>query len=330
MSKDLHVLNLGAGVQSTTLYLMFMQGEADIDAKTGRPTKLDYAVFADTGEEPKAVYKHVRWLQSLGGPPILIRNIGSRLGDDLIGGRNSTGQRFAAIPAFTESPVVYDEFDDDDVLQMELLEAVDVYAGEGVVDAIADTKRGQTRRQCSKEYKVDVIEKTIRRELYGLAPGRRLPKSARVHQYVGISLDEAGRFERLKKRRTLGTMHAPLIDRHMTRADCVAWLEERGRVPHMVPRSACVFCPFHSDAEWVRVRSVPEDWARAVEVDEALRAAGSVANRNMDAPMYLHAQLKPLVQVEFRPLADRDAGQATMGFWRDDKFSRECLGVCGL
>ena len=47
--SELHILNLGAGVQSTTLYLMFMRGDI-------KP-QIDYAIFADTGEEPEAVYR---------------------------------------------------------------------------------------------------------------------------------------------------------------------------------------------------------------------------------------------------------------------------------
>jgi hypothetical protein len=55
--KELHILNLGAGVQSTTLYLMFMR-------RVLQP-QIDYAIFADTGEEPTPVYRHLEWLQSL-------------------------------------------------------------------------------------------------------------------------------------------------------------------------------------------------------------------------------------------------------------------------
>jgi hypothetical protein len=43
-----HVLNLGAGVQSTTLYLMFMAGLVKDPA--GNPLVLDYAITADTGD----------------------------------------------------------------------------------------------------------------------------------------------------------------------------------------------------------------------------------------------------------------------------------------
>ena len=286
--REVHVLDLGAGVQSTTLYLMFAKGEI--------PAKLDCAIFADTGEEPKAVYEHVSWLQSLGGPPIVIRSTGTRLGDDLKRGENTTGQRVAAIPAYT-----------------------------GSVD---DEEEGRTRRQCSREYKIEVIEKFIRREMCGLQPRQRVPKTIAITQYVGISIDEAGRFMRMRNKRTLGTMRAPLIERHMTRKDCVDWLDARGEVPHKVPRSACVFCPFHDDAEWMAVKAVPEDWNRAVEIDEALRVKGNIVNRNMNNEMFVHRSRMPLVNITFSPKAEDN--QATLGFWKNDNFSRECLGVCGV
>ena len=149
--KELHVLNLGVGVQSTTLYLMACRGDF----------RLDYAIFSDTGDEPTEVYKHLAYLQSLNGIPILVRSKG-RLSADLMRGENSTSHRFASIPAFTRGPS-----EDDDV--------------------------GRTRRQCSKEYKIAVIEKTIRQELLGLKPKQRIPKDVKVVQYIGISLDEAGR-----------------------------------------------------------------------------------------------------------------------------------------
>src|SRR5262245_58585356 len=118
--KEIHVLNLGAGVQSTTLYLMAHAGEI-------RP--FDVAVCADTGEEPQPVYRHLEWLQSLNGTPILVRSVGSRLGEDLRHGLRPKGNgkaRFAAIPAFT------------------------------VVDG---EEPGQGRRQCSMEYKVNIIQR---------------------------------------------------------------------------------------------------------------------------------------------------------------------------
>lgn len=54
-SPKLRVLSLGAGVQSTTLALMAARGEIEAP---------DCAIFADTGDEPKAVYEHLAWLTS--------------------------------------------------------------------------------------------------------------------------------------------------------------------------------------------------------------------------------------------------------------------------
>lgn len=277
--REHHVINLGAGVQSTTLILMVRRGLIKLPPQT-------VAVFADTQEEPDAVYRHLEWLKQEEWPRILDRTAG-KLGDDLIVGKNTTGHRFAAIPAYT-------------------------------TDGKSD---GMTRRQCTKEYKTEVIGLTIRREVIGLPKGRGInPKDTEVHQYIGISRDEARRSVGVKKNiesRRGWFAHFPLMEMDMTRADCLRWLKDQ--VPHEVPRSACVFCPFHSDAEWLRIkRSDPAGWARAVEVDHALRASGSVANRDMRQTMYLHRSHKPLDEVNL------NENQHSLG------FAGECEGMCGV
>ena len=52
----LHVISLGAGVQSTTMALMAAHGDI-----TPMP---DCAIFADTGAEPLAIYQHLDWLET--------------------------------------------------------------------------------------------------------------------------------------------------------------------------------------------------------------------------------------------------------------------------
>ena len=280
--REFHVLNLGAGVQSTMLYLMFMRGEL-------KP-QIHFAIFGDTGDEPQAVYDHLGWMRNLQGPPILCRSKPNRLSEDLMRGVNSTGQRFAAIPAFTTSD------------------------GSTV---------GRTKRQCSKEYKTEVIERSIRRDVVNLQPRQRIPRGTIIHQYFGISADEAGRAARIRERfktKPWAQPHFPLLERFITRGDAIRYLT--GKVPHETPRSACVYCPYHSDEEWRRVKAVPEDWALAIQVDRALREPGRVVNRDMKSAMYLHRSLKPLEEVILKPHpADR---QLSIGFWQ------ECEGVCGV
>lgn len=273
---EYHILNLGAGVQSSCLYLML--------------ENMTHAIFADTQEEPKAVYTHLEWLQAQPNrPKIIIRTVG-KLGDDLKHGRNSTGQRFASIPAFTK--------------------------------AEGDLREGRVRRQCTREYKIDVVERAIRRDVLGLLPRKRIPKDVTIFQYFGISIDEARRAVNIKKRFEKikwATPVFPLLDKQMTRADCITWLKSYG-IPHHPPRSACVFCPYRSNAEWDHMkRNDPEAWQRAVEVDEALRIPGNIVNRGMDKKMYLHRSCKPIAEIQF-----------VEGDKNDDRnMAGECEGMCG-
>ncbi len=276
-----HVLNLGAGVQSTALFLLAREPDTKF--------RFDLAIFADTGEEPAAVYTHLEYLRSLATPEIWVRSTG-RLGDDLIHGRNSTGQRFVSIPAFTKS---------------------------------AEGKVGMVRRQCTAEYKIEVVNRAIRRELLGLKPRQRVPKDTIIYQYFGISTDEAARAERAKKR-FAAVRHTvpvyPLIDMGWSRTDCVNYL--RDRLPHAVPKSSCVFCPFRTNQSWAHLkRTDPEGWARAVEIDAALRDKSSVATRGFRQELFVHRTCVPLPVIDFDALAPSTIDPMAVG---------ECQGMCGL
>jgi hypothetical protein len=283
--KELNILSLGAGVQSTTLYLMFLRGILT--------PQIDCAIFADTGEEPTPVYRHLEWLKSLNGPRILVRSVG-KLGEDLKYGRNSAGRSFASIPAFTTD--------------------------------LPGTPKGMLRRHCTKEYKLEVIEQTIRHEIIGLKPRQWFPREeVHVRQYIGISFDEAGRAARVRLR-FAGTPWAtpvfPLLEREMTRAMCQARLKSF-RVPHEVPRSACVFCPYRSNDEWRWLRDHDAiGFQRAIEIDAALRTQGNIVNRNLEHKLYVHRSCVPLAEASLeKPESSRD--QMFLGFYQ------ECDGLCG-
>lgn len=70
-------LSLGAGVQSTTLALMAKHGEIEMP---------DHAIFADTGDEPIAVYEHLNWLISVLPFPVHIVRCGRGLREALQAG----------------------------------------------------------------------------------------------------------------------------------------------------------------------------------------------------------------------------------------------------
>ena len=149
-----------------------------------------------------------------------------------------------------------------------------------------------------------------------------MPKGVKVVQYFGLSYDEPRRVSKVKNR-FVGHPWAegrfPLFDLEMPRGDCLAYLKKQD-IPHEVPRSAFVFCPFKSNFEWRLLRdNDPAGWARAVEVGEALRRAGTVANRNLEQSIYLHRSCLPLAVVN---LGAKDGCGGVAG--------GECEGMCGL
>ncbi|MGB1816915.1 MAG: hypothetical protein ACPHJ3_16270 [Rubripirellula sp.] len=63
MSEPHRILSLGAGVQSSCILMMSERGELP---------KLDLAIFADTGDEPDAVYRWLNWLKHNQSTPIVV------------------------------------------------------------------------------------------------------------------------------------------------------------------------------------------------------------------------------------------------------------------
>jgi len=171
---------------------------------------------------------------------------------------------------------------------------------------------GMIRRQCTSEYKIQPLRRKIR-ELLGYERGQRIPPNS-VEVWVGISTDEIQRMKDSPDKWQKNVW--PLIDARMSRQDCLRWLGERG---WSAPKSACIGCPYHSDAMWRDLRNNdPVSWEDAVEVDAVIRNS----NTTVKYPQYMHRSLKPLSEVDLSTPVER--GQIEFG------FLQECDGVCGL
>lgn len=137
------------------------------------------------------------------------------------------------------------------------------------------------------------------------------------------------RFENKERPLWWSTPEFPLIDLKMTRQDCIDFLKPR--VPHETPRSACVYCPFKSASEWLRTKSHPKAWARALQIDRALRTPGVIANRNMDQLLYLHRSCLPLDQIDFEAEAKRERERYALPLFDNDFSANDCgEGMCGV
>ena len=162
-----------------------------------------------------------------------------------------------------------------------------------------NTKRkGMLLRTCTQRFKI--------------APIRRFMRSIGINKaliWLGISTDEA---DRMKDSNVKWVQNFyPLIENGISRADCEKYLRELGLA---VVKSACVFCPYRSDNGWAKMMENPNDWAKAVEFDEQLRDRGP-----KDVEWFVHRKRIPLRSV-----------QAPESLSKQDGFSNECEGYCGL
>lgn len=269
MSEAIHILSLGAGVQSSTMALMAAAGEL-----TPMPHS---AIFADTKVEPPSVYSWLDWLEKKLPFPLHRISRGDLFEASLNVRVSAKGNSYTkhAVPAFIVN---------------------------------ASGKVGLMMRQCTTDFKIEIIRRK-ELELCG--------KTGSVIQWIGISLDEIMRCKPSRHRR-IENRH-PLIEKRITRSDCLKWMAAHG-FPKP-PRSACSFCPYHSDAEWKRLKSAePEAFAQAVAYEARLQSTMKKVSGFRGIP-FLHRSLRAISEVDF------DEPSAQMSF---DGFTNECEGMCGV
>jgi hypothetical protein len=244
----------------------------------------DAAIFADTQAEPASVYRWLDWLEPQLPFPVIRVTRGSLTQESLIIRERKDGTGFWS---------------------------------KSLIPAFIqnrDGTKGIMGRQCTWSYKVKQLEKAAR----GLAKIKHGQKDVTVTHWIGISWDE---LQRMKMSQCKWSQHRwPLIERKMTRRHCLEWMEANG-FPQP-PRSACMYCPFHSDREWRRLRDEePEAFAACVKFEKDLQKVKSRTERMNGIP-YLHSSLKPLDTVDFS--TDIERGQGAFD------FNAECAGMCGV
>lgn len=270
---DLTILSLGAGVQSTVLYLLAARGELPLP---------DYAIFADTQCEPDWVYDNLNDLERAYGDTLPIRRpTAGNLQTAVENGVNGTGNRFAAVPFWVVGQ---------------------------------DGNYAPGRRQCTREYKIDVVKREIR-DILGLRPGQRAAGRFQVEEWVGISLDEAVR-AKPSRYSWITSRHPLLFDRPMHRFECRAYLDS---IHWPQPqKSACIFCPYRGATEYAEwKRNAPELFEEACKVDDLIRSSGTM--KGMRSQQFILKDLKPLRELEDNPPDDQL-----------DLFNNECEGMCGV
>ena len=252
----------------------------------GEVPMVDGAVFADVKGEPKSVYTHLDWLEKQLSYPVY-RVTWRDLKQDILDAAEGKYTAFTA-PFFTKNPVT--------------------------------GKKGLLRRQCTNMYKIGPVVQQVRKML-GLEKGEKRKKGTRVEMLMGISRDEVFRIK--TNRLKYITNVYPLVDLKMTRSDCLTWME-KFNYPKP-PRSACTFCPYHSNEEWREIKKNKEEWDEVVAMDRAIihQEKHKAKNKNSTEVLdeiYLHREGIPIDQVDFDKKKKDD---------QLDLFQSECEGMCG-
>ena len=159
-------------------------------------------------------------------------------------------------------------------------------------------------RTCTEDFKIVVIDRWMKKH----GANKETPGVIGL----GISLDE---FQRMRTpfdpKYPFKTKEYPLIDLRLTRQDCINIISRAGLpVP---PKSSCWFCPFHSPAEWMRLRqNRPDLFNRSVEME---RIANEKLAKLGRSPAYLTRFLIPLDQaIGDQAMMDFDDDTCESGF----------------
>ena len=169
------------------------------------------------------------------------------------------------------------------------------------------SETGLLMRQCTMEYKITVADNYIK-ERIGIRRKNKEQESS-VALWMGISIDE---LQRLKtSTQWWKTLIYPLVENGFRRDDTIRYVAKHGlKEP---PRSACFFCPFHSNAYWKYLHDNHNDeYQKAIVLDDAIRDYPKMRQK-----MYLHKSKIPLRDVNYnqRDLLD---------------LIDECDGYCGI
>jgi hypothetical protein len=159
----------------------------------------------------------------------------------------------------------------------------------------------QIGRQCTGIWKISPVRKLVSAKLkeHGL---KKTPDVAEM--WLGITTDE---WQRMRDADVKWVKNRfPLIERRMSRMDCITWLESKDLpVPD---KSGCVFCPYMRTSYWEKSKRNQQsgDWQYAVEVDKSIRQA----KRIQGYELFIHRKGLPLEDA-VKIVEDFGASQST-------------------
>lgn len=230
------ILSFGAGMQSTALALMSCQNATAETPVFPLVPIYDDVVFCDLGMEPPWVMKQVEFTRrACEEAGIHFTVLKSPLHEDFM--QNFGKRRTVSIPWWTVKE---------------------------------NGHKSRMPRNCTLDYKVNVISKYVRWELLGYKKGQRLrEEDKKAHEmHMGFSYEERRRCKESPNPMFINRF--PLVDMHLVRADNYAYIRDVWGLE--TKASACTFCPFHRNYFFQYLKENEQDeYRRLIQVDELLR-----------------------------------------------------------
>lgn len=317
-----HYISLGAGVQSSTMALMAAHGEVE--------PMPDGAIFADTQAEPREVYIWLDWLEKQLPFPVYRVTRGNLAEDGLKIHMSKKGVAYykTVIPFHTRSSsgkkgMIRHRTCTRDYKIIPIIKKTRSIIGDSVLKMWRSAHKNELAQLRDYKKQLREVRAAAKKGIIISSPSfpyvswKSMQQDAIVCQWIGISADEPGRVKESREPWILSSH--PLFERRISRNGCLDWMTQHGYPDP--PRSACVFCPFRSAAEWRRLKQSPEDWQDAIEFDHEARRRRATNSENVRSQVFVHSSGVPLPVVDVRN--DVDRGQLLL--WDD-----ECSGMCGV
>lgn len=319
------VFSFGAGVQSTTILVLAARREIPAP---------DYCVFSDPGAESPETIAHLERCKHFAEEAglRLVHLKPGDLGDDLL----RDPKTFTSVPLFTTN----EKGEPSGMLPRRCTKDYKIQPIETFIrrDVLALPKRKMIPRNVLIESWLGISEdEEHRAKPPGLSVTRLRvvgkdsdgnPVKAKVTAWEPFRWLEKT-YPLLGYRQRGDRSKVP--DKRFTfcagwdREDCLEYLDKHWGA--QVPKSACYFCPYRSGREWADMKANrPDEWARAVAWDEAIREEYKDGLRSIRG----HLRGRVFVHPSRKPLRDAPLGGEAPRLGCGAKSDEEPDGICGV
>lgn len=271
------ILSCGAGMQSTALALMSCENKLILEGKFKgfngtyhhQVPIYDVILFCDLGLEPRWVYEQVNFIKE--------------------------ACEWAEIPFY--------------VLESDLHGDYTKLFGNARVVSIPfwstdeNGKKGKMMRNCTLDYKINVMQKFVRSELLGYKKGERTKEEdLKAHEmHLGFSREEEHRCKENPHKMFVNKY--PLCDMNLERKHNYAYIKDVWGLE--TKASACCFCPFHRNYFFKYLKeNYKEEYDKTVEFDEMLER--EQPNTKIRSKLYISRSRKRIADLTEEECNDKE------------------------